>query len=78
MKLINKIYRIDVYNDEVELLSDLLTDAYRRTRDTLDHAAETGTPPAQVAKLEDDLRKLRKLRNEIGSLINRSYMGSDA
>ena len=78
MKLINRIYRVDLYEDDVKLLADLLEDRFRKESATLDSAPGDGATPAQVEQLKDKHWKTRKLRNDIGALINRSYMGADA
>lgn len=81
MRKLETVYKIELTNEEVETLVLALQNEYTDIKERIATVeAEVETPEnsrrlSDMNKLKSDIRRLR---NELGSLIGRSYMGMDA
>ena len=81
MRKLETVYKIELTNEEVETLVLALQNEYTDIKERIDTVeAEVETP--ENSRRLSDMNKLksniRRLRNDLGSLIGRSYMGVDA
>lgn len=81
MRKLETAYKIELTNEEVETLVLALQNEYTDIKERIATAeAEVETP--ENARRLSDMNKLksniRRLRNDLGNLIGRSYMGVDA
>ncbi|MBR0420254.1 MAG: hypothetical protein IJI66_13925 [Erysipelotrichaceae bacterium] len=68
MKVNSKSFNIDLTEDEISIIIDALNEDYK-TFKNMDEKGEIATR---------HMNKARELRNTLGGLINRLFMGEDA
>ena len=81
MRKLETVYKIELTNEEVETLVLALQNEYTDIKEQIDTVeAEVETPENSMRLSDMNKRKsnIRRLRNDLGSLIGRSYMGMDA
>jgi len=81
MRKLETVYKIELTNEEVETLVLALQNEYTDIKERI-ATVETEVQTPEDARRLSDMNKLksniRSLRNDLGNLIGRSYMGMDA
>lgn len=72
MKTLEKIYKVELTTDEIEIIETALHSEYKFCKelrpDTIDESQ----------RIYNKMQAVRTIRNEFASMVNRSYMGEDA
>lgn len=72
MNRIETTYKVELTADEIEIITTALHGEYKFIKELKCKNQD------EIIKRNDKINKVRTIRNEFGSIIDRSFMGEDA
>lgn len=73
MKTVNKVFQIELTENEIELITTALHGEYKFIRAEREKADQDSAP-----RLYEKMQAVKAIRNSFADLVNRRYMGEDA
>lgn len=72
MKTLEKVYKVELTTDEIEIITTALHGEYKFCKGLRPDNQE------ESKRIYNKICAVREIRNSFASLVNRSYMGEDA